>query len=134
MYFAGNNARGNTVVICPFCLLRSEQLMMEILAQFGFQSEEQIIFSGTADLFPLDSPMTQEEFNDFLKRSKGNEGHYVLYLFPVRDLRETLEPDCRCLAKLSESMCVGCEYSVLNKCVYVYGNCVSIVSSNVLLC
>ncbi len=77
--------------------------MAEILGRFGLQAGEQLIFSSTSSTFLLDSPMTQEEFPEFLKRAKGCEGHPILYLLPIRDLSEAVEPYCRCLATLSES-------------------------------
>ncbi len=50
----------------------------------------------------LEPSMPQDVFTDFLGRTKGSGGHPVLYVLPVHELSDSVEPDTRCLANLSE--------------------------------
>lgn len=85
---------------------RYPQFMAEILGHFGLQSEEHLMFSAASNTPLLDLPVSREEFTDFLAKSHGSEGHPVLHLLPIKELSERVQPDCRCLAKLGELICV----------------------------
>ncbi len=83
---------------------RSEQLQSEVRSQSGISVENQVVFS--ASYAPYLSPHTSmepEQFSEFLQRAGGSEGHALVYLLPVSDLNDLLEPEYGCLAKLSES-------------------------------
>ncbi len=63
-----------------------------------------MVFSSSYELYlSPHTTMNAQQFSEFLQQAGGSQGHAVLYLLPIPDLSDLLEPEYSCLAKLSES-------------------------------
>ena len=84
---------------------RSEQLTAEIASQSGIPAQGQVVFSTNYDLYlSQHTTMTPQQFSEFLQLAGGAQGHALLYLLPIPDISDVMEPEYRTLAKLSKPM------------------------------
>jgi hypothetical protein len=81
-----------------------EDLCERIMSTFNVPMEDQIVFSAQSDLhISKYSQLTQNDFNLFLNRAGGSQGHAILYLLPMNHINAKLiEPDYGVMAKLCE--------------------------------
>ena len=94
------------VVISPSVSLhRSEQLTAEIHGQTTVPAHDQIVFSSESPHFlSPQNTITHQHFSKLLVDAGASKGHALLYLLPSKHLEKKLiEPDLKCLSKLSES-------------------------------
>ncbi|XP_003387126.1 PREDICTED: inhibitor of nuclear factor kappa-B kinase subunit beta-like [Amphimedon queenslandica] len=93
--------------------MKPEDLMNDIELAAGTPVEHQVIFSSQSDIYiSKNSNTSQNDFNLFMNRAGGSQGHAVIYFIPVNEVTaDLLEPDYGALAKLyycveSKSQCV----------------------------
>jgi hypothetical protein len=82
--------------------MKMEDLCERIMSTFNVPMEDQIVFSAQSDLhISKYSQLTQNDFNLFLNRAGGSQGHAILYLLPMNHINAKLiEPDYGVMAKL----------------------------------